>query len=59
MKIPLGASKLFVSDLVIDLRDDKAEQVRGIVFVMADDPENSEQGNSSYIQGTDGTTGVY
>lgn len=58
MEIPVGVSKLFVSDLAVDLRDDKAEQVRSAVRVMTDDLENSEQGNPSYIQGTNGTKGL-
>lgn len=58
MEIPVGVSKLFVSDLAVDLRNDKAEQVRSAVRVMTDDLENSEQGNPSYIQGTNGTKGL-
>lgn len=58
MVIPVGVSKLFVSDLAVDLRDEKNEQVRSAVRVMTDDLENSEQGNPSYIQGSNGTKGL-
>lgn len=56
--IPIGISKLFLSDLMIDLRPPYSKLVVDAVKVMTDDMENSEQGNPSYIQNALGRKGL-
>lgn len=56
--IPVGISKLFLSDLMIDLNPPYSQSVIDAVKVMTDDMENSEQGNPSYIQNSLGRKGL-
>jgi len=56
--IPVGISKLFLSDLMIDLKPPYSSLVVDAVKVMTDDIENSEQGNPSYIQNALGRKGL-
>ena len=56
--IPVGISKLFLSDLMIDLNPPYSSAVIDAVRVMTDDMENSEQGNPSYIQNSLGRKGL-
>lgn len=56
--INIGISKLFFSDLLIDLRQPYSQQVQEAIKVMTDDIENSEQDNPSYIQNALGKKGL-
>lgn len=56
--IPIGISKLFLSDLMIDLTPPYSNTVIEAVQVMNDDMENSEQDNPSYIQNALGPKGL-
>ena len=56
--IPIGISKLFLSDLMIDLTPPYSKSVIDAVRVITDDMENSEQGNPSYIQNAFGRKGL-
>lgn len=56
--VPVGISKLFLSNLMIDLKPPYSNEVIEAVKVMTDDMENSEQGNPSYIQNALGRKGL-
>ena len=56
--VPVGISKLFLSNLMIDLKPPYSSSVIEAVKVMTDDMENSEQGNPSYIQNALGRKGL-
>lgn len=56
--IPVGISKLFLSDLMIDMNPPYSKGIINAVKVMTDDIENSEQGNPSYIQNAFGRKGL-
>ncbi|MEG2270572.1 MAG: SIR2 family protein [Bacilli bacterium] len=56
--INIGISKLFYSDLMVNLCDHNSTQVIEAIKVMTDDIENSEQDNPSYIQNSLGKKGL-
>lgn len=56
--IPIGISKLFLSDLMIDLTSPCSNTVIDAVQVMTNDMENSEQDNPGYIQNAYGPKGL-
>lgn len=56
-RIEIGVSKLFYSDLMIDLNKDSLN-IQNAIKVITDDIENSEQDNPSYIQNTSGKKGL-
>ena len=56
--IPIGISKLFLSDLMVDINPPLSPKVIDAIRVMTDDMENSEQGNPSYIQNSMGRKGL-
>lgn len=56
--VPIGISKLFLSDLMIDMHPPYSKAIMEAVRVMTDDMENSEQGNPSYIQNAFGRKGL-
>uniref|UniRef100_A0A7C4R4S4 4Fe-4S cluster-binding domain-containing protein n=1 Tax=candidate division CPR3 bacterium TaxID=2268181 RepID=A0A7C4R4S4_UNCC3 len=57
-EIEIGISKLFLSDLLVDLRKPYSNSVKEAVKVLTEDMENSEQDNPSYIQNANGKKGL-
>lgn len=56
--INIGISKLFYSDLMLNLKNEESELVKEAIKVITDDIENSEQDNPSYIQNALGKKGL-
>ena len=56
--VPIGISKLFLSNLMVDLKPPYSNFVIDAIKVMTDDIENSEQGNPAYIQNSLGPKGL-
>jgi len=57
-RIQIGVSKLFYSDLMIDLNKLYSKYIENAVKVITGDIENSEQGNPPYIQNSTGRKGL-
>lgn len=56
--INIGISKLFYSDLMIDLKNEESDLIKEAIKVITNDIENSEQDNPSYIQNALGKKGL-
>ena len=57
-EVKIGISKIFISDLMVNLNKPYSNQVKEAIKVITDDIENSEQDNPSYIQNTSGKKGL-
>ena len=57
-RIQIGVSKLFYSDLMIDLNKPYSKYIENAVKVITNDIENSEQGNPPYTQNSTGRKGL-
>ncbi len=56
--IPVGISKVFLSNLAVDLTEDRSDEVKEATRVFIEDMERSEQDNPSYVQNALGKKGL-